>query len=89
MQKWEYKVIQAWQGRVRTVDNQEQLKPVPPSEPNSWALSQQAENDLRNPLDFKYLNELGEEGWELVAYDLNYGPGGIAATVMIFKRQKG
>ena len=43
MQKWEYKVIEAWQGRVRRVDNQEQLKPVPPSEPNSWALSQQAD----------------------------------------------
>jgi hypothetical protein len=60
MQKWEYKVIEAWQGRVRRVDNQEQLKQIPPSEPNHWALSQQAERDLRNPLDFKYLNELGK-----------------------------
>ena len=89
MQKWEYKVIEAWQGRVRRVDNQEQLKPVSTSEPNYWALSQQAESDLRNPLDFKYLNELGEEGWELIAYDLNHGPGGMGATVIIFKRQKG
>jgi len=39
MQKWEYKVIEAWQGRVRRVDNQEQLKPVSTSEPNYWALS--------------------------------------------------
>jgi hypothetical protein len=88
MQKWEYKVIEAWQGRVRRVDNQEQLKQIPPSEPNHWALSQQAESDLRNPLDFKYLNELGEEGWELIAYDVKYASG-LMTTVIIFKRQKG
>lgn len=57
MTKWEYTKVVAWKDRMYSVNDQCLQEWGKPFDDRKW----------RSPLMLRYLNELGQEGWELVS----------------------
>ena len=71
MQKWEYLILETWEGRPFATNGKELL---------NWK-----EIDL-----YDYINQLGDQGWELVAAPLAFSEVGASVErfSLIFKRSK-